>query len=193
MARCKDCIHNDVCRYHDKLAKIDEYNWFSYNELDNVQDFCEHFIADVVPKSEVEELKTIIKDYQANEERWQELYFDTVNKWEKAYEELEIQLEKAKAEVAREIFEEIEHRAYGFGCCFVEMTRTTFDEIKKKYTESETILGECKFTEQISQEQPDLSDAKFIDEDGNVTTPADWQDWNETPPWEESEDKNGNI
>ena len=38
---------------------------------------------------------------------------------------------------AREIFEEIENRAYGFGACFVEMTRTTFDEIKKKYTEGE--------------------------------------------------------
>ena len=42
-----------------------------------------------------------------------------------------------KQEVAREIFEEIENRAFGFGACFVEMTRTTFDEIKKKYTESE--------------------------------------------------------
>jgi predicted nuclease with TOPRIM domain len=64
---------------------------------------CEHFksTADVVPKSKVEALKAIIKDHQANEERWQELYADTVNKWEKAYEELEIQLENAKAEVER--------------------------------------------------------------------------------------------
>lgn len=37
----------------------------------------------------------------------------------------------------KEIFEEIENRAYGFGACFVEITRTTFDEIKKKYTEGE--------------------------------------------------------
>jgi vacuolar-type H+-ATPase subunit I/STV1 len=64
--------------------------------------------ADVVPKSEVEELKAIIADHTANEERWQELYADTVDKWEKAYEELEIKLENAKAEVAREIFAEIE-------------------------------------------------------------------------------------
>ena len=42
------------------------------------------------------------------------------------------------AEVAREIFEEIENWAFGFGACFVEMTRTTFDEIKKKYTEGDT-------------------------------------------------------
>lgn len=41
-----------------------------------------------------------------------------------------------KREVEK-IFEEIENRAFGFGACFVEMTRTTFDEIKKKYTESE--------------------------------------------------------
>ena len=64
--------------------------------------------ADVVPKSEVAELKAIIADHKANEERWQELYADTVDKWEKAYEELEIKLENARAEVAREIFEEIE-------------------------------------------------------------------------------------
>jgi hypothetical protein len=54
--------------------------------------------ADVVAKSEVDrEIKV-----------WQELYADTVDKWEKAYEELEIKLENAKADVAREIFEEIE-------------------------------------------------------------------------------------
>lgn len=42
-----------------------------------------------------------------------------------------------KQDYAREIFEEIEKRAFGFGACFVEMTRTTFDEIKKKYTEGD--------------------------------------------------------
>lgn len=41
------------------------------------------------------------------------------------------------------------------------------------------LMGECKFTDKINHEQHDLSDAKFIDEDGNVTTPADWHDWNE--------------
>ena len=142
--------------------------------------------ADVVPKSEVEELKAIIKDHQANEERWQELYADTVNKWEKAYEELEIQLEKAKQEVAREIFEEIEGLITN-QCLILKDERGlegyvkasvhyALAELKKKYTESETILGECKFTEQISQEQPDLSDAKFIDEDGNVIEPS-WNNW----------------
>ena len=41
-----------------------------------------------------------------------------------------------KSEVEK-IFEGLENRAFGFGACFVEMTRTTFDEIKKKYAESE--------------------------------------------------------
>jgi hypothetical protein len=41
-----------------------------------------------------------------------------------------------KSEVEK-IFEELENRAFGFGACFVEMTRTTFDEIKKKYAERE--------------------------------------------------------
>ena len=62
------------------------------------------------------------------------------------------------------------------------------EKMIKKYTKSESILGEYKFDEKIHTEPLDLSDAKFIDEDGNVTTPADWQDWNETPPWQESED-----
>ena len=47
--------------------------------------------ADVVPKSEVEELKAIIADHKASEERMEELYSNT------------------KAEVAREIFEEVEN------------------------------------------------------------------------------------
>lgn len=34
--------------------------------------------ADVVPKSEVEELKAIIVDHKANEERWQELYTEAL-------------------------------------------------------------------------------------------------------------------
>lgn len=79
--------------------------------------------ADVAPKSEVEkEIKN-----------WQELYADTVSKWEKAYEELEIKLENAKAEVATEIFEEIEHEMFmcdpDYGWLYHK-----FNELKKKYT-----------------------------------------------------------
>ena len=132
---CENCYHGKVCQYrriyHDMVV------------------VCEHWqpTADVVPKSEVEELKAIIKDHQANEERWQELYADTVNKWEKAYEELEIKLENAKTEGAREIFEDIEcamflaerqHRPFN-SCNYVDYydfsLEIEVERLKKKYTE----------------------------------------------------------
>ena len=56
MARCEDCLHYAVCCVQGKLVKTDEHNWYELGELGNVQDFCEHFIADVVPKSEVEKI-----------------------------------------------------------------------------------------------------------------------------------------
>lgn len=98
-----------------------------------------------VPKSEVAELKAIIADHKANEERWQELYADTVDKWEKAYEELEIKLENEKAEVAREIFEEIERLISNECLVFKDengirgyvdaSVHYAIAELKKKYTE----------------------------------------------------------
>lgn len=93
MARCKECIHNECCSIFIpiRVALCD----------DDADKKCELFksTANVVPKSEVEKLKEIIADHKANEERWQELYADTVDKWEKAYEELEIKLENTKADV----------------------------------------------------------------------------------------------
>ena len=59
---------------------------------------------------------------------------DALNKYQERFKGQDAE-EVIATEVAREIFEEIENRAFGFGACFVEMTRTTFDEIKKKYTE----------------------------------------------------------
>ena len=66
----------------------------------------------------------------------------SANSYKRLYEELKeehLTLIKGYAEMqkdyAKEIFEEIENRAFGFGACFVEMTRTTFDELKNKYTE----------------------------------------------------------
>jgi uncharacterized protein YukE len=142
MATCKDCLHYEPCY---------EYG----NILDPIHGGvkCDSFkpTADVVPKSEVEELKAIIADHKANEERleelysnakaeveketknWQELYADTVSKWEKAYEELEIKLENAKAEVAREIFEEIKRIGGVNNGAF--LYNTEIAELKKKYKE----------------------------------------------------------
>ena len=74
-----------------------KYNHGQYCYLNAMEQVKDTPTADVVPKSEVEkEIKN-----------WQELYADTVCKWEKAYEELEIKLENTKAEVTREIFDDI--------------------------------------------------------------------------------------
>lgn len=84
------------------------------------------------------------------------------------------------------------NQAYGgwkIGKAIGKYVFLTKEEAEKALAESESVLGEYKFDEKIHTGPLDLSDAKFIDEDGNVTTPADWQDWNETPPWEESEGK----
>ena len=77
---------------------------------------------DVVPKSEVEQLKRNLEQCE--------------NGYKQQMHLLQCKLADEQSKVG-EIFEEIENRAFGFGACFVEMTRTTFDEIKKKYTESE--------------------------------------------------------
>ena len=89
----------------------------------NRQILTKPVLLDVVPNSEVEELKAIIADHKASEERWEELY------------------NNAKVEVAREIFEEIEsklilNKAIHCGQKFY-YTRIADDisELKKKYTE----------------------------------------------------------
>ena len=106
----------------EEKGLIYETRKYSYGQsiyLKAIERVKESPIVDVVPKSALEEWRAEAIHYQG-------LWCQT-----------EIELNEAKQEVAREIFEEIENRAFGFGACFVEMTRTTFDEIKKKYTESE--------------------------------------------------------
>lgn len=66
----------------------------------------------------VEELKAIIADHKASEERWEELYSNT------------------KTEVAREIFEEIE-RIFD-GKKYVPYPLYEIAELKKKYAEEKT-------------------------------------------------------
>jgi hypothetical protein len=135
---------NDMPRYIDADLLLEEVeNNTPLNFSDSERELAEQFdfkvfkhiieyqpTADVVPKSEVEkEIKN-----------WQELYADTVSKWEKAYEELEIKLENAKAEVAREIFAELETKAPWF--CENQTAYEHFNEelaeLKKKYTEGDS-------------------------------------------------------
>ena len=118
MARCKECIHGECCSVFTPIRTT------LCNG--NADEMCKLFkpIADVVPKSEVDsEIKV-----------WQELYADTVSKWEKAYEELEIKLENAKAEVARKIFEDIENQGiYHFAMRTYSISELKLAKLKKKY------------------------------------------------------------
>ena len=55
MARCKECMHYDVCSKEGRMVQVDEHTWDDYNQLDNVEVFCgEYMSADVVPRSEVD-------------------------------------------------------------------------------------------------------------------------------------------
>ena len=91
MARCEECLHYDICAKEGRLVQIDEHTWDNYNQLDDVERFCvNHLAADVAPKSEVE--------------LYMRLYHEVEDELASTYDKLD----KAKAEVAREIFEEIE-------------------------------------------------------------------------------------
>ena len=79
---------------------------------------------------------------------------------QKAYDE---GYEDARVEVAREIFTEIEglfgqDDEHPFVSCNCD-DRQKFEELKRKYTK-------WQFSEKINYEQPNLTDAKFIDSEG---------------------------
>ena len=118
MAQCKDCIHNGVCKIYSGFIKNHD---------------CELFVstADVVPKSEAENYRKIAEHQQSVSMR---RYFEI--------KQLKEELAKAKQEVAREIFEEIEDNSI-IQCLFnskpmVTINLDTYTKLKKKYTESES-------------------------------------------------------
>jgi signal recognition particle GTPase len=81
--------------------------------------------ADVVPKSEVERLEQILNSYA--------LQYGTVK-------DQQAVIDKAKAEVAREIFEEIEEMLISSSLlldCTMLIDTEMLAELKKKYTEGE--------------------------------------------------------
>ena len=142
MAKCKDCIHEKVCLHRVNIqTETYAYMGFRYDI-----EKCEHFIADVVPKSEVERLEKILDSYA--------LQYGTVM-------DKHIVIEKARAEVASEIFEDIEReieealksnyearRVYNPTDEFGMWVQGKIDalrgiegflaELKKKYTEDKT-------------------------------------------------------
>ncbi len=53
MATCKECYHTEVCTKHNRMVQIDEHTWDEYEQLDNVEKFCEHY----TPTADVEEVR----------------------------------------------------------------------------------------------------------------------------------------
>lgn len=117
MAECKDCIHYCVCSPYTAPNE-------SYPEVDGCK--CFRATADVVPKSEVERLEHILNSYA--------LQYGTVK------DQHEV-IDKAKSEVAKEIFEEIEkwlvHEYVPYIRGYSNSLARNFAELKKKYVESE--------------------------------------------------------
>ena len=147
MATCANCIHHSLCDYNTNVSGNGKIR-LVYAEGSVKCSFFQN-TADVVPKSEVEMLQGALKA----EERHNELTMEMAQK----------ALKNAKAEVAKEIFEEITRKVYSkipdkiLPVTFGEMSRhldysdglnfgsrnAYFDtlkiiaELKKKYTEGE--------------------------------------------------------
>lgn len=149
MAECKDCIHFCVCSPYTAPNE-------SYPEVDGCK--CFRATADVVPKSEVDELKqdleiakiaidnrnvklegmrTAANSYKMHYEKaikdvevWKQNRFNL-------YQRLEC-YKMARQNVAREIFEEIEkitmhNVTSSYGIWLMSMGEDAFAELKKKY------------------------------------------------------------
>ena len=117
--------YNDLCEEH---GDYDHYTTGYGDAIDVIENAP---TADVVPNSEVERLEHILDSYA--------LQYGTVT------EQQEI-IDEAKAEVAREIFEEISKASADWGCYCISAFKwgyvttdvsKTLAELKKKYTESE--------------------------------------------------------
>lgn len=111
--------------------------------------------ADVVPRSEVDELKAIIADHKTSEERWEELYSDAKSEVKQLQSEVTtllndlavatLKYKNAEAETASEVIAELQRmwnvRALAGHKCGLEVYiiskrdyRSLVAELEKKYT-----------------------------------------------------------
>jgi Na+-translocating ferredoxin:NAD+ oxidoreductase RnfC subunit len=134
MASCyKDCIHCFVCQY---------VNHEEYPTVQQLKDDCRNCLTatDVVPRSEVVEMQKEqlgkLKEIKSEIERViveYEAMRGAANSYKMHYEQ-------AKAEVASEIFEEIDRMIFGTiipnDCAIISIAQLA--KFKKKYTEGET-------------------------------------------------------
>lgn len=115
MARCKGCIHDNVCN----------------RDVGHGYSICPHYIsADVVPKSEADKWVCKCRDWHEVAELKSQFIV-----------ELEAELSEAKSKVAREIFAEIEFDIHQLMFERDETRAIAIEgviaNLKKKYTEGE--------------------------------------------------------
>lgn len=113
MPRCEECLHYDICEIMNDqygISKVypSQCGYYKNN-------------ADVAPSSEVEQLKRNLE--QCENGYSQEMHL------------LRYKLANSKAEVAREIFEEVEKYFYNNEHKTGFLTYCNFFNLKKKYTE----------------------------------------------------------
>ena len=138
----------------DVISIIKDVNWNLGGLIQHLKEHCP--TADVVPKSEVEKLQAqnadldiLVKDLRFRNKELQKANEGLA----KNIEELEIEndtvrgayldfeettgLKQAKADVAREIFEEIDKLAKEGGVIWTHYAAAVLAELKKKYTEEQ--------------------------------------------------------
>lgn len=124
METCKNCLHYDICIFHVTA---------------NENEKCIHYTptADVVPKSEVLEMQKEqlgrLKEIKSEIERVT-VEYEAMRGAANSYK---MHYEQAKAEVAREIFEEIEKNIYWIESIYQKipcLPNGYIAELKKKYT-----------------------------------------------------------
>ena len=136
MATCANCIHHSLCDYNTNVSGNGKIR-LVYAEGADVK--CSFFqnTADVVQKSEVERLQAEVDQLHALLECG--VFANSVEDWQKF-------LNEKRAEVAREIFEDIDGKMLCFfpASAFLNAPNTThyrllamLAELKKKYTERE--------------------------------------------------------
>ena len=155
MARCKECLHYEVCAKEGRLVQVDEHTWDNYNVLDDVEHFCtNYFTADVVPKSEVVELENKLRPLEDKLRQYEQICGKLAIKYGVAVGLIdgketvyiskgiakvtkELAIRRTRQEVAREIFEEIEHAIdyaeIEWGTIFG--VKCSIAAVKKKYTD----------------------------------------------------------
>ena len=131
MATCANCIHHSLCDYNTNVSGNGKIR-LVYAEGADVK--CSFFqnTADVVQKSEVERLQAELDSKQFR--------CDSCDRIMLTGAEHRACVKQAKAEVAREIFEEIEkwlvHEYVPYIRGYSNSLSRNFDELKKKYTEA---------------------------------------------------------